>query len=467
LTGQQHLLEDSAPLVAGKYRLTRVLGRGGMGAVWEGMHATLGTRVAVKFIDPEYADSPEARNRFENEARAAASLRSKHVVEMYDHGLSDDGSPFIVMEYLEGEPLDRRLDRVSRLSPEETARVLHQACRAVARAHASGIVHRDLKPENLFLVWDDDEQADFVKVLDFGIAKFTDRRSTTASSATRTGSVLGTPFYMSPEQARGLRSVDHRTDIWSLGVIAYRCLVGQLPFDGEAIGDLLVRLCTEPIPVPSQLMPDVPPGFDAVIERALARDLSQRYQTVQEFADDLSRACGVPVRSVLASAEMSNPTPELPRVFPRLVSHTKQSEPSLAATAGALTQSTDPTDPRRARVPLTAVALGALLCLGVGGAVAVKALATDSEPPAAAVASVAPPAAAPAPPRVVAAPPEPAKVLTSEVLPPPTVPAASSVPIATTRVVPKPQQKPAPKRAAAVKDPPPAKPVKRPIDLGY
>src|SRR5687768_1293082 len=231
LSGLQ-LPEQSAPPVPGKSRLTRVLGRGGMGAVWEGTHATLGTRVAVKFIDPEYADSPDARNRFENEARAAASLRSKHVVEMYDHGLSEDGSPFIVMEYLEGEPLDRRLDREGRLSPAETARILLQACRAVARAHRAGIVHRDLKPENLFLVWDDEEQSDFVKVLDFGIAKFTDR-SVNVSSATRTGSVLGTPFYMSPEQARGLRSVDHRTDVWSLGVIAYRCIVGSLPFDGE------------------------------------------------------------------------------------------------------------------------------------------------------------------------------------------------------------------------------------------
>ncbi len=452
-------------MVAGKYRLTRVLGRGGMGAVWEGMHATLGTRVAVKFIDPEYADSPEARNRFENEARAAASLRSKHVVEMYDHGLSDDGSPFIVMEYLEGEPLDRRLDRVSRLSPEETARILHQACRAVARAHATGIVHRDLKPENLFLVWDDDEQADFVKVLDFGIAKFTDRRSSTASSATRTGSVLGTPFYMSPEQARGLRSVDHRTDIWSLGVIAYRCLVGQLPFDGEAIGDLLVRLCTEPIPIPSQLQPDVPPGFDAVIEKALERDLTRRYQSVQEFADDLSRACGVPVRSVLASAELSNPTPELPRVFPRLVLSTKRSEPSAAATAGALTQSTDPTDPRRARVPLAAVALGALLCLGVGGAVAMKALASDSDSPAEPIASaVAPRAPTREPPRAPAAPPEPAKVLTSEAIPPlPTPPEPSAAPPAPS----KPPRRAAPKRAAAVKEATPSKPVKRPIDLGY
>ncbi len=189
-----------------------------MGAVWEGTHASLGSRVAVKFIDAEYAESPEARSRFENEARAAARLRSKHVVEVYDHGVSEDGRPFIVMEFLDGEPLDKRLDRVGRLSPKETAHVVLQVCRGLTKAHAAGIVHRDLKPENVFLVWDDEEGTDIAKVVDFGIAKFQDA-SLGSSSATRTGSVLGTPHYMSPEQARGLRSVDSRSDLWSVAVI--------------------------------------------------------------------------------------------------------------------------------------------------------------------------------------------------------------------------------------------------------
>src|SRR5512138_1757977 len=136
-------------LVAGKYRLTELIGRGGMGSVWEGTHTTLGTHVAVKFIDSEYAESPEARNRFDNEARAAAKLRSKHVVEVYDHGVTDDGRPFIVMEYLRGEPLDKRLDRVGRLPAKETGRMIMQVCRALSKAHAAGIVHRDLKPENV------------------------------------------------------------------------------------------------------------------------------------------------------------------------------------------------------------------------------------------------------------------------------------------------------------------------------
>ncbi len=277
-----------------------------MGSVWEGTHATLGTHVAVKFIEAEYVESPEARSRFENEARAAARLRSKHVVEVYDHGLTEDGRPFIVMEYLRGEALDKRLQRLGRLPAKDTARVVSQVCRALSKAHASGIVHRDLKPENVFLVWDDEDGADVAKVVDFGIAKFTDSQLG-SSSATRTGSVLGTPYYMSPEQARGLRSVDHRTDLWSVGVIAYRCIVGSLPFDGEAIGDLLVKLCTAPLPIPSQLAPDVPPGFDAWFAKALSREPAGRFGSAAELGESLSAVCGLPGRSAFATGDMASP----------------------------------------------------------------------------------------------------------------------------------------------------------------
>src|SRR5882724_9880832 len=290
-------------LVAGKYRLTTLIGRGGMGSVWEGTHTTLGTQVAVKFIEAEYAESPEARNRFESEARAAAKLRSKHVVEVYDDGVTDDGRPFIVMEYLRGEPLDKRLDRVGRLPAKDTARMLMQVCRALSKAHAAGIVHRDLKPENVFLVWDDEDGADIAKVVDFGIAKFTDNQLGN-SSATRTGSVLGTPYYMSPEQARGLRSVDYRSDLWSVGVIAYRCMVGSLPFEGEAVGDLLVKLCTAPLPVPSQIVPDAPPGFDAWLAKALSREPTQRFSSAAQLAESLAAVCGLSVRGSYASAEV-------------------------------------------------------------------------------------------------------------------------------------------------------------------
>jgi eukaryotic-like serine/threonine-protein kinase len=281
----------SEELIAGKYRLTRLIGRGGMGSVWEGIHISLGTRVAVKFIDSEYINSEEIRARFANEARAAAKLVSKHVVQVFDHGVCADGRSYIVMEFLSGEALDRRLDRAGRLSPAETARIIAQVCRGLSKAHAANIIHRDLKPENIFLVWDDEDGADIAKVVDFGIAKFTDG-SIAASSATRTGSVLGTPFYMSPEQARGLRTVDRRTDLWALGVVTYRCLVGGLPFEGEALGDLLVKICTAPIPTPSQQLPGLPPAFDAWFARALDRDADKRFASAAEFSETLCAALG-------------------------------------------------------------------------------------------------------------------------------------------------------------------------------
>jgi len=293
----------AAELVAGKYQLQRLLGRGGMGSVWEGVHVSLGTRVAVKFIEAEYADSPEARSRFQNEARAAATLQSKHVVQVYDHGLMPDGRPYIVMEFLAGEPLDARLERQGRLKPAETVRIVQQIARALGKAHRAGIVHRDLKPENVFLVWDDEEQTDVAKVVDFGIAKFTSPNMG-VSSSTRTGSVLGTPYFMSPEQARGLRTVDFRTDLWALGVITYRCLVGALPFTGEAVGDLLVKICTAPLPVPSHFVPELPPAFDAWFARALAREPEGRFQSAQELTDALVAALGAPRAEQISSLEL-------------------------------------------------------------------------------------------------------------------------------------------------------------------
>jgi eukaryotic-like serine/threonine-protein kinase len=296
-------------IIAGKYRLTRMVGRGGMGSVWEGIHVSLGTRVAVKFIDAEHAGSKEAQSRFLNEARAAAKLRSKHVVQVHDQGVTEDGRPYIVMEFLAGEPLDRRLDRQRSLSLQETAIIVGQVCRALARAHEAGIVHRDLKPENVFIVHDDEDGHDIIKVVDFGIAKFTDS-SFGMSSATRTGSVLGTPYYMSPEQARGLRSVDHRADLWSVGVIAFRCVAGQLPFQGEAIGDLLVKICTAPLPVPSHYVAGLPPAFDQWFFRALEREPAARFQSARELADGLAAAAGMgapraPVSSLSAPAELA------------------------------------------------------------------------------------------------------------------------------------------------------------------
>jgi serine/threonine-protein kinase len=290
-----------------------MIGRGGMGSVWEGRHTSLGTHVAIKFIEKEYADNEEARKRFDNEARAAAALQSKHAIQIHDHGVTEDGKPYIVMEMLVGEPLDKRIDRVKIIPLRETAFILQQVCRGLQKAHEHGIVHRDIKPENIFLVKSPDDDEEIAKVLDFGIAKIrTGGADAAVSNNTRTGAVLGTPFYMSPEQARGLRDIDHRTDLWSLGVIAFKCTTGRLPFEGESLGDLLVKICTVPIPMPSQYNPQLPPSFDAWFSRALDRDPNRRFATASEFAEALAYAAGLSVKArstPIGSAPQYGPPP--------------------------------------------------------------------------------------------------------------------------------------------------------------
>lgn len=293
----------SQGLVGGKYQLVRLIGRGGMGSVWEARHVSLGTPSAIKFIESEYADSQEARSRFDKEAKAAATIQSKHAIQIYDHGVTEDGKPYIVMELLQGEPLDKAIDR-GPLSLHDTAKIIQQVCRGLARAHERGIIHRDLKPENIFLVKTPDDDEAIAKVLDFGIAKMQNTPGTSGgvTSSTKTGAVLGTPFYMSPEQARGLRNVDHRADVWSLGVIAFKCVTGELPFDGESVGDLLVKICTAPVPVPSQVgaslgVPNIPASFDAWFMRALEREPERRFASVTELADALCFAAGIQTRS--------------------------------------------------------------------------------------------------------------------------------------------------------------------------
>ena len=278
-------------IIAKRFRITAPLGAGGMGSVWKAVHLTLGSPVAVKLIDDSLADNPEVLVRFQREAQASATLRSPHIVQIIDYGV-DEGTPFIAMELLDGESLAERLERVGALGPEQTARIMTHVARAMAKAHEAGVIHRDLKPANIFLVRNDDDEV--AKVLDFGIAKTQDVAS---GSATRTGSMIGTPAYMSPEQAQGTKTVDGRTDLWAMGTIAFECLTGRMVFEGTAVGELILQVCALPLPVPSRVA-DVPPGFDAWFARALDRDVEQRYQTPKEFIDSLRAVLGV---SALAS----------------------------------------------------------------------------------------------------------------------------------------------------------------------
>jgi serine/threonine-protein kinase len=253
-----------------------------MGSVWLAEHLTLRSRVAVKLIDPRLATSPQAVARFEREARAAAALRSAHVVQVLDFGVDDD-TPYIVMEFLQGESLGTRLCSRGRLAWDEVWLIISQVGRAIGRAHDEGFVHRDIKPDNIFIV---DEGADaFVKVLDFGVAKALAPAIKDSAASTQVGVLLGTPHHMSPEQAEGA-PVDGRSDLWSMAVVAFECITGQLPFNGSSLPALLSSICYDPIVVPSHVA-SVPQGFDTWFARGVARDRGERFQTAKELVEAL------------------------------------------------------------------------------------------------------------------------------------------------------------------------------------
>ncbi|HVY28128.1 MAG TPA: serine/threonine-protein kinase [Polyangiaceae bacterium] len=293
-------------VLLGRYRLEVQLGAGGMGTIWRAQHLVLNAPVAVKVIDRTAVPDEETLARFMREAQSAAALRSPHVVQILDYGI-DGKVPFMAMELLEGENLAQRIKRKKRLSPQETARVLSHIGRAIARAHEAGIVHRDLKPENVFLVKNEDEE--IAKVLDFGVAKV-ESHALSEGTRTRTGSILGTPFYMSPEQAQGNRTVDSRSDLWSMGVIAFECLTGKRPFYSDGLGDLVLAICVRDIPVPSEVAA-VPIGFDAWWHRAVARDPEKRFQTAKELTESLREALGLESRDPAREAPHAAPDIEV------------------------------------------------------------------------------------------------------------------------------------------------------------
>jgi eukaryotic-like serine/threonine-protein kinase len=282
---------DLAPgqVIAGRFCLTRLLGKGGMGSVWVARHLTLNVDVALKFIDAAVARRGDVLSRFAQEAQAAAQVKSPHVVQVLDYGADSLGRPYIAMELLQGEELARRLERTPYLPIGDVCRVVMQACRGLQRAHAAGIVHRDLKPENLFLV--DDEEGFVTKVLDFGIAKANSPVGA-VTHHTGAGEILGTPLYMSPEQALGNVEVDFRTDLYSLAVVAFHCLTGTVPFVSEALGELIVKVSTEPVPPARALRPDLPPAVDAWFARALHKDPARRFSSAREMGDTFLQACG-------------------------------------------------------------------------------------------------------------------------------------------------------------------------------
>jgi serine/threonine-protein kinase len=275
-------------ILGGRYRLLHILGEGGMGTVWAAEHQLLKKMVAVKLLLPQQLHGA-ARKRFEREARMAGSIGHPSIVKVFDLGHREDGAPYLVMEYLKGESLADRLETYGALDVAECVTIMTQVLGGLAAAHEKGIVHRDLKPDNIFLARQDDGVTR-AKLLDFGVSKSLDENTL---ALTRTGAVIGTPYYLSPEQARGDQGIDHRVDLWAAGVVLYEMLTGQLPFIADNYNALLVKiLMNAPVP-PSRVRPSIPLEMEAIVLRALEQDREHRFPSAQVMLDALSR---VPLR---------------------------------------------------------------------------------------------------------------------------------------------------------------------------
>ena len=299
--------------LSGRYLVTRKVGQGGMGAVYEATHTLIGKRVAVKVLLEKYAQREAIVARLKQEAQLASSVGNEHIIDITDFGTTEDGRTFVVMEFLEGESLAECLARETKLPEQRLLRIASQAASALAAAHAKGIVHRDVKPENLFLL--KRKEQDFVKVVDFGISK-----SLRASSEeeeqprlTQTGMVLGTPLYMSPEQARGDDELDQRVDIYALGVILYEASTGRVPFIGNNYLSVISQVLNETPKPPRELRPELSEEFESIVLRAMAKNPSERYASAQELLADITLLLDDPTHST-ERAKITGPRRKIGRI---------------------------------------------------------------------------------------------------------------------------------------------------------
>jgi serine/threonine-protein kinase len=300
-------------VVAGKYLVARVLGRGAMGTVVEAKHQRLGERVAIKIIQPEFAANPEIVERFLREARACAKIHSEHVPLVHDLGQLDDGSPYMAMDYLEGQDLAQRLHDKGPLRPTEAVDCVLQACQALAVAHSIGIVHRDIKPGNLFLARNSD-RSHSIKVLDFGISKLTEQDL--EQSLTDTGTFMGSPQYVSPEQLASAKDADARTDVYSLGAVLFELLTGRPPFPATEMPELVRQILRDAPPAPSSLNREVPVGLDDVVRGCLEKKREARIASIAELATKLEPFGSASQRPLVESIRRIRATSHRPPAAP-------------------------------------------------------------------------------------------------------------------------------------------------------
>jgi eukaryotic-like serine/threonine-protein kinase len=431
-------------VLAGKYRIDRVLGTGGMGAVVAAHHIQLEDKVALKFLLPEALSRPEAVARFLREARAAVRIKSEHVARVTDVGELENGAPYMVMEYLEGGDLEQMLARSGTLPPEQAVDFILQAGEAIAEAHTLGIVHRDLKPANLFCIRSADGRLS-IKVLDFGISKVT-TPGASRHDMTKTAAMVGSPMYMSPEQMQSSRDVDARTDLWSLGAILYELISGRAPFNAESITELAVRVVNDPAQPLGELVPGVPPGLGQVVATSLEKKRDSRYQTMGDMAVALApfgskraRASVERILDTLRAAGITQAVLPPSNAPPSLeLEHSRTGQ----VTAASWDQAGAPSKSRTNMLLVGAIAgtvaivgVAALLVLHHGPAPAATAASTTTAPaivpvdsalpPPSALPSLEPPAETAATPPAASAAASAAPVATTQ--PPPARPAHSSV----------------------------------------
>ena len=362
-------------MLADKYRIERVLGRGGMGVVVAATHVELDQRVALKFLLPDAMESMEVVERFAREARAAVKIESEHVARVIDVGKLENGLPYMVMEYLNGRDLAAELDDKGKLSVESTLEYVLQACEAIAQAHALGIIHRDLKPANLFVTTRPDGTAS-IKVLDFGISKVSLTGASPAEmSLTQTAAIMGSPTYMSPEQMRASRDVDPRADIWALGVIMYELLTGQPPFVGATMPELCASILKE-APEPLRgVRPDVPAPLEAAILRCLQKNPAARFANVAELASALVDYAPKRARiSAERSARVLRGAGVHTASLPPLISRAPEPKPApvtvATATAAAWSHAeskAEPSTPKPASENAKWALIGGIALASVGG----------------------------------------------------------------------------------------------------